>query len=88
LRGRRRGQALGGLASWQPVRRGGRLILFFFFILTKTCLREANAEPQRNCGLIGLTFRRGGLAWRLCGFAAWPAELRGALFFSSRKAHP
>jgi hypothetical protein len=43
---------------------------------------------QRNYGLLGMTFRRGGLplrpaVGRLGVFAACPAELRGALFFFS-----
>ena len=48
-----------------------------------------DAEPQRNCGALGLTFRRGGLdlqpapqnCWGLPYFAACPAELRGAILF-------
>jgi hypothetical protein len=38
------------------------------------------AETQRNCGLIGLTFRRGGLALRLCAPNTF-------FIFYSRKAH-
>ena len=48
-----------------PVRRGG------FFPLAKTCPpRRTGAEPQRNCGPLGLT--SGGLGF----FAACPAEIR------------
>jgi hypothetical protein len=35
----------------------------FFFSSRK------DAKPQRNCGPLGMTFRRGGLALRLGGFA-------------------
>jgi hypothetical protein len=36
-------------------------------IYSRQALRgRQSAEPQRNCGALGMTFRRGGLAWRLC----------------------
>jgi hypothetical protein len=41
----------------------------FFFILAKALRGGQDAEPQRNCSLIGLTFRRLGLPLRLSGFA-------------------
>jgi len=67
-------------AAWRlcslPRRITGRKKFFFY--------SRKDAETQRNCGALGMTFRRGGLAWRLGGFARLPRPPRRILFFFSQ----
>ena len=66
---------LGGQASLlcafptlQPAPQNCGELFFFFYILAKTHRGGQDAEPQRNCDVLGLTFRRGGQASLFCAF--------------------
>ncbi len=78
----RRG-GLCGLAALQPAPQNyGAPYSFFFFLLAKAQSPACGRQAQRNCGPLGMTFRRGGLPLRLHYFA----RLIFFLFFSRKGA--